>query len=175
MPIDPQIRMQGLYFLKRNPIFSSLGEEALGQLADTLKTISHEAGAVLLREGDPVDGLYLIRSGRLRVTTHTGTDEQVVAYLGRGDAVGELSLLTGEVQEFSAVLDTPCEFLVLSKRDFDSVLEAHPLVGISLSRALSRRLAVSFHPPEERTKEPQILAIIPGLPREATILSTVNL
>src|SRR5438477_4155141 len=102
MPIDPQIRMQGLYFLKRNPIFSSLGEEALGQLADALTTVSHESGAVLLREGDPVDGLYLIRTGRVRIITHAGNEDQVVAYLSRGDAVGELSLLTGETQEFSA-------------------------------------------------------------------------
>src|SRR5438105_8873400 len=103
MPIDPQIRMQGLYFLKRNPIFSALGEEVLGQLADSLKTVSHEKGTILLREGDPVDGLYLIRAGRVRVTTQTSKEEKTMAYLGRGDAIGELSLLTGEVQEFNAV------------------------------------------------------------------------
>src|SRR5258708_8482801 len=175
MPIDPQVRSQGLYFLRRNQIFSALGEEVLGQLADQLKTISHEKGTILVREGDPVDGLYLIRSGRVRVTTHTDKEEKIMAYLGRGDAVGELSMLTGEVQEFNAILDTPCEFLALTKRDFDTILEAHPLVGISLSRALSRRLAVSFHPPQERLKEPQLLAIVQGLPHEATILTSINL
>lgn len=175
MAIDPQIRSQGLYFLKRNPIFSALGEEVLGQLADCLRTISHEKGTLLLRDGDPVDGLYLIRSGRVRVITAVGPDEKTIAYLGRGDAVGELSMLTGEVQEFSAILDTPCEFLVLSKKEFDVILETHPLVGISLSRALSRRLAVSFHPPQEHSKQPQIVALFPGLPREASLLSTVNM
>ena len=175
MPIDPQARLQGLYFLKRNPIFGALGEEVLGKLVERLKTVSHEKGAILLREDDPVDGLYLIRSGRVRVTTQTVKEEKTMAYLGRGDAVGELSLLTGEPQEFNVILDTPCEFLLLSKHDFDAILEAHPLVGISLSRALSRRLAVSFHPPQERTKEPQLIAMVPGLPREATILSAVNL
>src|SRR5689334_25185681 len=95
MPIDPQLRIQGLYFLKRNPIFSALGEEVLGQLADQLKTVNHEKGTLLLREGDPVDGFYLIRSGRIRITTHSDKGENVMAYLGRGDAVGELSMLTG--------------------------------------------------------------------------------
>jgi NTE family protein len=175
MPVDPQVRIQGLYFLKRNPIFSALGEEVLGQLADLLKTLNQEKGTLLLREGDPVDGLYLIRSGRVRITTYEDKEEKSIAFLGRGDAVGELSMLTGEVQEFNAVLDTPCEFLMLSKRDFDSILEAHPLVGINLSRALSRRLAVSFHPPQERFKEPQLIAVAPGVPHEAAILSTVNM
>jgi NTE family protein len=173
MSIDPQIRAQGLYFLRRNQILSALGDEVLKQLADSLSVVSHEKGAVLVREGDPVDGLYLIRSGRVRVSSHDDAGKST--FLGRGDAVGELSLLTGEVQEFNAILDTPGELLVLGKRDFDTILEAHPLVGISLSRALSRRLAVSFHPTRERAKEPQLLAIVPGLPHEATILTTVNL
>lgn len=175
MAIDPQSRLQGLYFLRRNSIFSALGEEVLGKLVERFKTISHEKGTLLLREGDPVDGLYLIRSGRVRVTTHTEKEEKIVAYLGRGDAVGELSMFTGEAQEFNAVLDTPCEFFILSKSDFDAILETHPLVGISLSRALSRRLAVSFHPPQERVKNPQMIALVPGLPREATVLSAINL
>jgi NTE family protein len=174
MSLDPQIRNQGLYFLKRNPIFSALGEEVLGQLADQLKIVNHEKGTILLREGDPVDGFYLIRSGRVRITTHAEKEEKIVAYLGRGDAVGELSMLTGEVQEFNAVLDSPCELLALSKRDFDMTLETHPLVGISLSRALSRRLAVSFHPPQERFKDAQLIGILSGLPHEATIIATVN-
>ncbi len=175
MAIDPQARLQGLYFLRRNSIFSALGEEVLGKLVEHFKTVSHDKGTLLLREGDPVDGLYLIRSGRVRVTTQTDKEEKTMAYLGRGDAVGELSLLTGEVQEFNAILDTPCEFFILSKSDFDAILESHPLVGISLSRALSRRLAVSFHPPQERHKNAQLFALVPGLPREAMILSAVNL
>src|SRR3954467_7492297 len=101
MSLDPQIRNQGLYFLKRNPIFSALGEEVLGQLADQLKIVNHEKGTILLREADPVDGFSLIRAGRVRITTHGEKEEKIVAYLGRGDAVGELSMLTGEVQEFN--------------------------------------------------------------------------
>ena len=121
-------------------------------------------GTLLLRDGDPVDGLYLVRSGRVRVVSNAGPEEKTIAYLSRGDAVGELSMLTGEVQEFSAVLDTPCEFLVLSKREFDSILESHPLVGISLSRALSRRLAVTFRPRRNAPSNRKLSRFSPGSP-----------
>src|SRR4029077_2159088 len=118
----------------------------------------------------------LIRNGRVRITSQgEGAQEKPIAYLGRGDAVGELALLTGEPQAFSALADTPCEFLTLSKADFDKILEKHPLVGIHLSRALSRRLAFSFHPPQEKPKQAPAVTLVPALPYEAMLLFTINL
>ncbi len=72
---------------------------------------------------------------------------KTIVYLGRGDAVGEMALLTGEPHGYEVVTDTPCEFLILTKADFDVMLEKHPLVAIHLSRAITKRLGhVSFHP-----------------------------
>ncbi len=174
--MDPQIRTDGLYFLKRNALFSPLGEEVLLELVSALRSLHLAKGTHLFREGDPGDGLYLIKSGRVRIVTRGEKEEEkIVAYLGRGDAVGELALLTGEPHAFSVVSDTGSDFLVLNKIEFDRILEAHPLIGLHLSRALSKRLAVSFHPPHEKPKQPQVVALIPGLPHEAALLSTINL
>jgi len=175
--MDSQIRTDGLYFLKRNSLFGPLGEDVLLELVASLKLVQMEKENVVLRADEPGDSLYLIRAGRVRISSKSTSSnpEKAVAYLGRGDAVGELALLTGEPQAFSAIADTPCEFLTLSKADFDAILEKHPLVGIHLSRALSKRLAVSFHPPQERSKQPQMVAIVPALPYEACLLFTINL
>jgi NTE family protein len=174
--MDSQIRTDGLYFLKRNPLFGQLGEEVLLELVDCLKLTAMEKGDTVLRADEPGDSLYLLRSGRVRIVSKTeGGHEKSIAYLGRGDAIGELALLTGEPQAFSAIADTPCEFLTLVKADFDAILEKHPLVGIHLSRALSKRLAVSFHPPLDKPKEPKLIALAPALPYEATLLFTINL
>jgi len=174
--MDPQIRADGLYFLKRNSLFSPLGEEVLLELVAALRNLHSPKGATLLREGDPGDGLYLIKSGRVRIVTKTDKgEEKTLAFLGRGDSVGELALLTGEPHAFSVITDTACEFMVLGKTDFDAILESHPLIGIHLSRALSKRLAVSFHPPQDKPKQPQLIALVPGLPYEAMLLSTINL
>jgi len=53
-----------------------------------------------------------------------------------GRRVGELALLTGEPQAFSAIADTPCEFLTLSKTNFDLILEKHPLWGFIFACAV---------------------------------------
>lgn len=174
--MDTPARNDGLYFLKRNALFGPLGEEILLELAGSLKPLQLHKGNTLLRENEPGESLYLIKSGRVRILSHSDKGEETtVAFLGRGDSVGELALLTGEPHAFSAMADTACEFLVLAKGDFDKVLEKHPLVGVHLSRALSKRLAISFHPPQNRPKQPHVVALVPGLPYEATLLAVINL
>ena len=171
-----RLKSDGLYFLRRNPLFGPLGDDVLDELVATLKSLPLAQGATLVRVGDAGDGLYFIRSGRARIMTHGDKgEEKTVAYLGRGDAVGEMSLLTGEPHGYHVVTDTACEFLILSKPDFDAMLEKHPLVAIHLSRAITKRLTVSFHSSHEKPRRPQIIALIPALPHEAIVLSTINL
>ena len=51
-----------------------------------------DAGEWLFREGDPGDAMYVVRAGRLEVVD--GVAGAVIRELGRGDALGELALLT---------------------------------------------------------------------------------
>src|SRR5439155_17424909 len=157
-------------------LFGPLGEDVLTELVSALKLVHAQTGDIVVRADEPGDCFHLVRNGRVRIASkaQTGADK-AIAYLGRGDAVGELALLTGEPQAFSAIADTPCEFLALTKADFDAILEKHPLVGIHLSRALSKRLAVSFQPPQDKPKQPQMIMLVPALPHETTLLFTVNL
>jgi NTE family protein len=175
MPLDPQTRAEGLYFLRRNPLFGPMGEEVLSELVEKLQHSRLDKDAFLLHEGDLGEGLYLIKSGRVRIVSHERGMEKTATYLGRGEAIGELTLLTGEPHGYSVRADTPCEFLVLHKADFDAILEAHPIVAIHLSRALSHRLALSFHLPEHRPHTHTFYSLIQALPHEAMLIFIANL
>lgn len=178
MSLQPQARADAFYFLKRSPLFGGLGEENLHRLTAVLKALALSKGTVLCHQGEHCDGFYLIRSGRIRVMeTGPEGEEQVLAYLGRGDTLGELALLTGEVHTTSVVLDTACELLVLSKREFDKLLEENPLIGAQLSRLLSRRLAVSYHAREAAPslRPSELIGICAALPPEETTLLAVAL
>lgn len=174
--METSSRADGLYFLRRSAFFGPLGDDVLEELVGLLKSRPLAAGGRLSRTGDVRDGLFLIRSGRARLAADGGTkDEKPVAYLGRGDAIGEMSLLTGEPLGYDLVAETDCEFLVLLKADFDAVLQNHPLVAIHLSRTVTKRLATSFHAAKEKPKRPRMIVLIPALPHEAIILFTINL
>jgi CRP-like cAMP-binding protein len=50
---------------------------------------------VLCREGDPKNDLYLIEEGELLVCIRKGTQVTPIAYLGKGEYIGELSFFDG--------------------------------------------------------------------------------
>jgi len=54
-------------FLAGNPIFRDLPRDALEAIARTVRPLIVPPRAIILREGDPGDGLYIIRSGRVRI------------------------------------------------------------------------------------------------------------
>ena len=79
------------------PLFSGLSADGLARLEQAARDVDVEAGELLFEQGDPTDGLYVLRSGRLQVLQ----GEVVLTELGRGAVVGELGLLTGQVRSAS--------------------------------------------------------------------------
>src|SRR5438874_2377183 len=79
------------------------------------------AGEWLFREGDAGDSLYVIASGRLEVVAET-PEPTVLWRLGRGDAVGELAVLTGASRPASVLARRDSDLLRVSRDDFLAVL-----------------------------------------------------
>ncbi len=50
-------------FLRKSDVFSALDPRTLSEVADKMGLETHPAGTVLVRQGDPGDKFYLIRSG----------------------------------------------------------------------------------------------------------------
>jgi CRP/FNR family transcriptional regulator, cyclic AMP receptor protein len=97
--------------LSRVPLFADLEARALRALADAGRMCLVEAGATVLREGAPADGLVVVLTGRLRVVKQTADGVHVtLAEIEAGDYVGELALLDGGARSASVVaheINTP--------------------------------------------------------------------
>ncbi|PHV10690.1 Crp/Fnr family transcriptional regulator [Chitinimonas sp. BJB300] len=76
---------------------------------------SHPAGKRLIQEGETGQALFVLLSGTVIVTRHSGTGEQELARLGQGETFGELALL--DHHERSANVDTlgPVRVLVYER------------------------------------------------------------
>ena len=71
--------------------------QTLAWLRDELEWIHLGHGDVLFREGDPSEAMYLVVSGRLRISTSSPDDGQrTLGEVSPGEIVGELGLLGGE-------------------------------------------------------------------------------
>jgi NTE family protein len=153
-------------FLKRTPLFAGLSAEDLGKLAARLQLLSLPKGATLFRQGDESDALYLIVSGHARRYRGPAGGETLVAYLGRGDVVGETGLLTSAPRSSTVRVDATSEVLKLPRKDFEDVLRVHPTILLHLSRTLASRLIEGGGAaPRPSSEQARLVAFDCALPR----------
>src|SRR5262245_48336641 len=83
-------------FLASVPLFSDLEPAHLSEIARLARRFEVPLGAGLFRQGDEADGLYVIESGSIQVTTRLlGENKVGLSLLRRGDLLGEMSLVDG--------------------------------------------------------------------------------
>jgi NTE family protein len=145
-------------FLRKVPVFTRLSVELLEQIAALASDVGLRRGEWLFREGDPADGVYVVRVGHLEVL-HDGPAPQTVNTLTRGAVLGELALLTGSARSASirALRDT--ELLKIDRAQFDSLLRSEPELALGLTRALSGQLQASRALPVARRARPVTIAV----------------
>ena len=126
-------------FLKDFPLFADLTPNTLAEIADQMRVHQAEAGETVLRQGDPGDLFYLIRSGTVDVLVQEGAQEKTVAQLHQGQYFGEAALITEEPRNASIIAREKSVFYALGKNDFRAVLEQSATFEQELRQALFNR------------------------------------
>jgi CRP/FNR family cyclic AMP-dependent transcriptional regulator len=127
--------------LRSVPLFSSLDDNAAKELRDLLKTENFPAGTQLFQKGDTGDAMYLIESGRVRISiTDEDRKEITLAELAQGDFFGEMSLIDGRQRSADAHVIDNARFAVLSRPDFLAFVRSNPDVALGMLGALTDRL-----------------------------------
>ncbi|HEX9167438.1 MAG TPA: cyclic nucleotide-binding domain-containing protein, partial [Roseiarcus sp.] len=85
------------------------------------------AGRVLFQADDSGNGCYRIEDGLLKVTmvSNSGT-ERILAFLGRGAIVGELSIIDGLPRSATVVAVRDATVSFLSRAEFEACADKHP-------------------------------------------------
>src|SRR3970282_1965908 len=136
--------------LRRIPFFSELPDDVLDAIRRCLRVERHPRGAILFREGDLGDTLYLVQSGQLKVYSDATGEERIFAYIGPGGFFGELALLLEQPRSATVVVMIDAEVALLSKGDLEDLLRDYPAIAIHLGRELGRRLGGPAPPPPPR-------------------------
>ena len=133
-------------FLKRSTAFRKLPSPVLRDLVESLEAEHVPAGTVVFRKGDPVGPMYVVQSGKVKVTTGDSTDSRNLAFLRSRDVFGELSLLKGTPRGATVEAFTDCELLKLSPEAFHRLEERWP----EFRYAVDERLAMYDYQREAR-------------------------
>lgn len=128
--------------LAKVPVFSALSDATLDELAQVAQRRRLKPREELCHKGDEGSRVYVIVSGRLRVSTTSaeGSDVQF-NLMNPGEVCGELALFTGGERTANMSAVDECEVLGLDRRDFLPILRRNPDAAIHLLEVLAVRLA----------------------------------
>ena len=134
-PIDP-------VFLRNSELFESQPEEVIRAVLAQGMLLEFGPGEVVFRQGDRGDRLYVVKSGVLEVlSTPTESTEAIpIAYLGTGEVLGELALLTGSARSATVRSPEHAELFAVDRGVFIDLMDTLPAFPRNLCVVLARRL-----------------------------------
>lgn len=111
-------------------------------IATFLRVLRAEPGAILFPEGDRLGRLWVVAQGTVSIQKADSEGQRKeIATVGPGRTLGEMGLVDGEPASASAVAATGVTVLVLTRDDFDVMIEQPPHAGVKLLRSIAKLLS----------------------------------
>lgn len=99
----------------------------------------------LFEEGDMGDEMYIIRSGEIEISIKEGAKDVVVATLGPGSVLGELSLFDNEPRSASAKATKTTQVVTINRTILEATYKKIPPWLVSIINILVSRLRDTTH------------------------------
>jgi CRP-like cAMP-binding protein len=119
---------------------AALDKQLLADLAQVLGPAArfrYKAGRIIMREGQLGMALFAVLEGRVAIRI----GDSVVEKLGPGGIFGEMSLVDRRPRLATAVAETDCALLAMSRHMFLHLVKKSPKFGASLLKAVGERAA----------------------------------
>jgi CRP-like cAMP-binding protein len=105
-----------------------------------LKTKNFRAGTVIFRENDQSSEMYIIQTGRVKITKKVQSQDVVIGEFGPRDILGEMSLLDGLSRSATAEAVTDTTVHYVTPEEFDEKTRTVPSWFLALLKTISKRL-----------------------------------
>jgi small-conductance mechanosensitive channel/CRP-like cAMP-binding protein len=142
------------------PLLEPLAPAQKRMLAEGASNVQLAPGQVLFEQDDAGDSLYVIRTGKADVLVRGPTGgTSVLATLGPGDVIGEMSALTGQPRSATIRAATALSLVQIDKRDFQRLVDSDASVLEKISTLIARRNAQRDQHLQGQTAAPEAQAI----------------
>lgn len=127
--------------LETSKLFSHLPKEELARLQEQTKELRCAAGQEIFKEGDPGDGVYVVKSGSVEISAVlAGGERQVFSRILPGDVFGEMTLLDRHPRSATAMAQQASELYFVPRAPMVELLQRCPEVSLKLIQEISERL-----------------------------------
>ncbi len=101
---------------------------------------TYAPGAVVFREGDAGDRMFVIAHGRVRIVKRIDEGEITIASLGPGDCFGEMALLERETRSATAIVAEESKLVAIDAQAFEHLVKQNGEIAWRIMKRLSHRL-----------------------------------
>ena len=127
--------------LARVPLFEHCSKRELGLIASLADEVDLAEGKMLVREGAFGHEFFVLVEGAVEVRK----GKRKVATLGAGEFFGEIALISKILRTATVTTTEPVRALVITGRDFATLLETVPQIQANVLKALADRLAADSY------------------------------
>jgi len=135
-----------IWFLKRIHLFENLSDVDLRLLDERSRMAQVPRRKLVFDAGQPGDAVYLLKSGRVKLSRVHDDRELMLAILEPGEVFGETAVLSDAPHETRAEVMEDAAICIIGKRDFEEMLSRRPQLSIRLTKLIGLR----FHRIETR-------------------------
>ncbi len=138
----------------QSELFSGLTQDEVREIVRASEQVSIEPGQHLFQQGDIADALYIVSSGEFEVrATSPAGEEIVLAVLGSGTAVGEMSLIGGGPRSASVKALSHCQAFRLTQAAFKQLRAGRKRSAYKVILQLSATIGERRRQTEARIQE----------------------
>lgn len=143
-------------------LFAGLPPSAKRELLARARHTAHASGDIIVHEGDPIESIIVVRTGRIKTYRSTSDGEQhVLDVLHDGQALWHGLFLDNHTYGYSVSCLTPVRLCLVHRADVEQMLANHPDVAMDLIRmvcteldhAEERIMMLSIRDPRRRLAE----------------------
>lgn len=122
-------------------LFANLQPAELDRVRQVAREIAFTASQTIFNEGDDGDGIYLVKSGEVQISTTVGqSDHRTFTQIGEGDLFGEMAVMDNDKRSATATAAVDTVVFFIPRTELWEMLELSPRLSVSLVREISRRL-----------------------------------
>lgn len=115
-------------------------QDALEKFASIMGKKVVQQGAKIIIEGDAGEDAFILLKGSIRIIKNTLQNEEytVVRLSDAANAIiGELALLDSDKRSATVIAETPCELMIIHRKDFIDFGNKYPELALPITRNIA--------------------------------------
>jgi len=132
--------------LQDSKLFSHLPASDLKAAQAAAREVRFAAGREIFKEGDPGDGIYVVRAGEVEISARVGVHKQhAFSRVPPGDFFGEMAVLDSQPRSATATAIGDVTAYFVPREQMLDLLARSPQLSLTLLQEISRRMREFNH------------------------------